>query len=1027
MRITELCVNRPIATLMFFIGSVIIGAIAIYYLQIDLLPNIEPPVIQVLTTWSGATAEDVEAQVTKYIEETLISVSDLEEISSRSKDNISIVTCKFAWGTNLDVATNNVRDRLEWITRFLPNDAEKPLIFKFSSSEYPIIMATVTAKENWYRIYQLVDKEIVEQLRRIPGVGSAYPEGGPIRQISIWIDPEKLKSYALPFSTIEKYIQLNNVDIPSGYINIHTKEIPITLPGRIKNVEQLKNLLIPTQNGNFIRLKDVATIEDTFKKQRRFIYDETGRALLLYVQKQSGANTVEVAKKVKKKLAEIQKNLPADVRINISFDTSKFITNTIRNLTKSLIIGGILVIIVTALFLRSFWSSLIIATAIPYSILMTFLCMYFIGYTINTLSLSSLIISIGMVVDNSIVTLEMIKRLKDEGRDYTTSAKMSSKIIGLAITASTFTTIIVFLPLIFTGGITGIFFKQLAVTISISLIMSLLSSITLVPMLASRLLAKEKTHGKLFIWGERVLINSEEYYSKIITKVLQRPKQIIAICLIIFFASLSLIPFIGSEFVPKEDTGEARVFIRLPVDSNIETTLKAAKRIFDFAIKNIPEKEHVYIFAGQSEQGYSEAMGFEEGSYAGGVGLKLVPKDKRKKSAQEIADLLRTELEKIPELDWGFSSATSFIEQSLMGTGGKQFVVDITGSNLKDIRNAAFQIEEKLKKLPAFIDVSSSIMSLRTEFNFILNENKAPMLGLNAAIVGDTLRTYIDGKRIAYFRQDNEDIPIVMKIKDAENLTLNQIKTLSIPTITGNYQNILNVTTIDQNSKELKIEHKNRMRLYQVSANLRKISLGDAAKLFTKEMDNINLPAGVHWKISGEYEEQVKAFQALFALLLLGMIFVYMTMAAQFESLRHPFYIMFSVPFSISGVLFLLSVTGFTINLTSFIGMVMLIGIVVNNSIVYVTYVNQQRSMGKTLYESLIISGKHRLRPILMTWLTTFFGILPLALTRGEGSESYNPLGVAVIGGLLTSTIISLILIPSVYYVFEKKKEQSAN
>ncbi len=1025
MKITELCVNRPIATLMFFIGSIIIGSIAIYYLQIDLLPEIEPPIIQVLTTWPGATAEDIESQVTKYIEETLVSVADLEEITSRSKDNFSIVTCKFSWGTNLDVATNNVRDRLEWIVRFLPEDAEKPLIFKFSSSEYPIIMATITAKENWYRIYNLVDKEIIEQLRRIPGVGSAYPEGGPIRQISIWIDPEKLKSYELPLSTIEKFIEINNIDIPSGYINIHTKEIPITVPGRIKDIDELKNLLLPTKNGSFVRLKDVATIEDTFKKQKRYIYDERGQALLLYVQKQSGANTVAVAKKVKKELAEIQKNLPSDVKINILFDTSKFITNTIKNLSSSLIIGGILVIIVTALFLRSFWSSLIIATAIPYSILMTFLFMYFIGYTINTLSLSSLIISIGMVVDNSIVTLEMVKRLKESGNDYINSAKTSTKIIGLAITASTFTTIIVFLPLIFTGGITGIFFKQLAATISISLIMSLVSAITLVPMLASRLLAKEKVSGKISKWGEKILINSEEYYVKIITKVLNKPQKTIAICLIIFLLSLILIPFIGSEFVPKEDTSEARVFVRLPIDSNINTTLKVVRSVFDFALKNIPEIEHIYIFAGQSEQGFSEALGFEEGSYAGGVGLKLIPKDKRKRSAHEIADLLRKEIEKIPELDWGYSSSTSFIQQSLMGTGGKQFVIDITGSNLKDLRNVAYQIEEKLKKIPNFIDVNSSILPLRTEFHISINENKAPLLGLNSAIIGDTLRTYIDGKKIAYFRQDNEDIPIFIKIKDAENLNLNQIKALSIPTIAGNYQSILNIANIKQGYKEMKIEHKNRMRLYQVSANLKDISLGDAAKLFTKEMEKINIPPGVSWKISGEYEEQIKAFRALFVLLLLGIVFVYLIMAAQFESLRHPFYIMFSIPFSISGVLILLFLTGSTINLTSFIGMVMLIGIVVNNSIVYIDYVNQQRRAGKNLYESLLISGKHRLRPILMTWLTTFFGILPLALNRGEGSEAFNPLGIAAIGGLLTSTIISLILIPSVYYVFEKKKELS--
>jgi HAE1 family hydrophobic/amphiphilic exporter-1 len=418
-------------------------------------------------------------------------------------------------------------------------------------------------------------------------------------------------------------------------------------------------------------------------------------------------------------------------------------------------------------------------------------------------------------------------------------------------------------------------------------------------------------------------------------------------------------------------------------------------------------------------------MGFEEGSYAGGVGLKLVPKDKRKRSALEIADLLRKEVDKLPELDWGYSSATSFIEQSLMGTGGKQFVVDITGSDLKNLRNVAYQIEELLKKIPGFIDVSSSIMPLRQEFNFTLNDNKAPFSGLNAAILGDTLRAYIDGKRVAYFRQDNEDIPIVIKIKDAENLTLNQLKSLSIPTILGNYQTISNITNFKQSAKEIKIEHKNRMRLYQVSANLRGISLGDAAKIFSKEMEKINLPAGVSWKISGEYEEQIKAFQALFVLLLLGIIFVYLIMAAQFESLRHPFYIMFSIPFAITGVLFLLFITGFTINLTSFIGMVMLIGIVVNNSIVYVDYVNQKRSAGMSLKEALIISGKHRLRPILMTWLTTFFGILPLALTRGEGSESYNPLGVAAIGGLLTSTIISLILIPSVYYVFELRKEKS--
>ncbi len=1022
MKITDISVDRPIATLMFFLGSLLLGLIAIFYMQIDLLPDIEPPVIQVLTTWRGATAEDVEAQVTKYIEETLSSVPNLEEISSRSKDNLSIVTCKFNWQTDLDEAANDVRGRLEWITRFLPDDAEKPMIFKFSSSEFPILLVTITAKENWQRLFQLVDKEIVDPLKRIPGVGTVYPDGGVRRQIIIRLNPYKLKSYNIPLSAIEQSLSSNNIDFPSGSIKAHTKEIYVKVLGQFKSIDEIKNLIVINNNGTYARLRDIAEVEDGFAKMTRYIYSDEGPAVIIHIQKQAGANTVAVSKKAIAALKEISKRLPKDVKISIIFDNSEFITNSIRNLRSSLIVGGILVIVVTVLFLRSFWSSLIIATAIPYSLLMTFFFMYLLGYTINTISLSSLIISIGMVVDNSIVSLEMIKRLTDEGKDYRTASKSAIDIIGLAISASTFTTIIVFLPLIFTSGITGILFKQLAITVSISLIMSLISAITLVPMLSLKLLKREREGGKIKSIGEKLIVRVEEYYGFLISRALEKPKQVLIVCLIIFVLSLFLIPFIGSEFIPKEDTGEARVFLRLPIDTNVETTLKISQDIWEFAKKNIPEIMHSYLFCGQSEQGFGEAFGFEEGAYAGGVGLRLVPKTERKRSSQEIADILRNEVNKIPELDWAFASASSFMQQAIMGGMGKPLVVDIMGTNLKDMRKAVSIIEEKLRNIAGVVDISSTVMPVRTQMNFKINEDKAPLLGTNSYIIGDSLRAYIEGKEIGKFRQDNEDIPIVLKLQNSESLTFEDVKALSVPTFSGSYQNILNLTNLIEDAQEIKIEHKNRARLYQVSANLEGISLGDAVKEFKRIMETVNLPSSVNWKISGEYEEQVKAFRALFILLIIGVIFVYMIMAAQFESLKHPFYIMFSVPFSFSGVLLLLFLTNQTINLMSFIGMVMLIGIVVNNSIVYIDYVNKLRAKGLEVKMALIEGGKKRLRPILMTWLTTVFGILPLAINKGVGSEAYNSLGIAALGGLLTSTIISLILIPAIYFVGESKK-----
>jgi HAE1 family hydrophobic/amphiphilic exporter-1 len=1002
---------------MVFAALVMIGTVAFFKLNLDLLPDIEPPAVSVITPYPGASAVDVESEVTKYLEDQLSTTPDLDRLESKSKDNISIVTCIFDWGTDLDVAVNDIREKIDLAKPDMADGAKEPFIFKFSSSMVPVLVMTVTAKESSPDLHRIVDKQIADPLKRVSGVGAILYIGGQERQINVHFDREALEAYHISVQHIRDVLSAENLNLPAGTVKVGRKELQIRVAGRFKNTSEIAGIVIGSHNDALVRIRDVAEVSDAFDEPQEWAWSGELPAVALIIQKQSGANTVNVINHIKENLKTLKRRLPADIEVHTILDNSHHIYNMIKSLAGSAIVGGILVVIVCFLFLRRYRSSLIVTLAIPLSIVASFVGLYFMGYTFNVISLMSIAIAMGMVVDDAIVVLENVIRHIDGGEDPKTAAVTGASEVGMAVAASALSIVVVFIPLLFVKGIAGILFGQLAFIMVVVISTSNFVAMTLTPMACSRLirpLSKRKTN-RVFEWSERIFNKIEAAYARIIGWVLKHRRASLVLICLVFFGSLTLIPVVGTEFFPEVDSGEVEVVLEMAEGTRGEVTARTTEQMLS-AVNAVPEMEASYAIAGQTRKGFLTALGFDEGINIGRIGGRLVDKSERTNSAKTIAATLRDRVMELPGISKFSASAVSSIQKAFLG-GGQSISIEVLGHDIETANKIAEKIQVIVKNVPGAVDVSVSRKQPRPEIRVHLDRDKAASLGLNVAIVADALRTSYYGFDDTKFREAGDDFDIELRLKKDERRSIQQIGETPLMTLTGQIVKLRNVATIEETFGPVEIARKNRIRITHVQAGVQGRVLGDVVRDIREKMVTLDLPSGVSIEWGGEVEEQRKAFNDLTLLLILGMIFVYMVMAAQFEDFIDPFIIMFSVPFAFVGVIWAFTLTGTALNIITFIGIIMLMGIVVKNAIVLVDYTRQLKERGMNLHEAIVNGGRTRLRPILMTSLTTIFAMVPMAISRGEGSEIWNALGITVISGLLVSGLVTLILVPLVYSV----------
>lgn len=1025
--------------MMIFFAIIILAFYSLTRIGIDIMPEIEPPVISVVSGYPGASPEDTEIKVTEELENQLGTTPGLEKITSFSFEGLSVISLKFIWGTNLDEASNDIRDRIDLAKRFLPaipDEMDNPFIFKFNTANIPIIFVGITAVQTYPDLYDLMDKRVGDALRQLPGVGAVQFQGGGLeRQINIWIDRQRLEGYGFSILDIQDALKQENITQPVGDLKSGLTDYLIRLPGEFASPEEINLVILGNRGGKPIYLKDVARVEDSFKEITSIVRINRKPGLIMMIQKQTGTNTVEVAQRIKKKLEESEPSLPADVKMNIIFDTSKDIINSLNSLKSSIWLAIVLVIFVVWFFLRQFAPSMIIALTIPFSLLISFIYLFLSGKTINTISLSSIAIASGMVVDNAIVVVDNVFRHLERGQRKQEAAIFGASEMFLAISASTFTTVVVFLPMLFISGVVGIMFGELAIIVTVTLLASLFTATTFSPMLCSRWMKsaieqrassiKEGIFSKFYKISERLFKGWENFYAKSLGWCLRHKKLVVMGFIGAFVLSLFLTRFVGNEFIPEQDSGDLRITAYLPIGTRLEETDKLSQRIEEIFKKEVPEARYYFVRSG-AVPGTGRIFGYASGTHIVSAGAKLIPKQERKRSVTEVAQAVRARIKNLPGVIKTDITTGNPIGRIITGAGGKAVQLEIIGHSFSETDALAAKIKDILEKIPGAVDVSISRESNRPELKIEVDREKMAVLGLNMNTVATSIKTFIEGSTATKYREKGKTYDIYVRLEEASRSKIEDIENLSIVSpASGKQIKLSNIARIYETAVPESIERKNRERVVRVECNSFRRSSGKIVEDLRREVQKITLPSDISINFGGEAEEQRKAFKDLLLLLMLGIALVYMVMAAQFESLLDPFIIMFSIPFTFIGVILGFIFTGVTLNVISYLGMVMLMGIVVNNAIVLISYIIILRARGYSMFDAVTQGGKDRLRPVLMTTITTLVGLLPLAISKGEGSEIWQPIGVTMLGGLAVSTMITLLFVPTLYAIFHRKAEVS--
>ncbi len=1024
MSIYSNAVKRPLTTILIFVALVVMGLYSLTRLPVDLYPEIELPFLTIFTSYPGASAADIETNVTKPLENQLNALSNLKEITSTSSDNSSIIFLEFEYETNLDEAANDVRSTLDLIKRYLPEECEDPTILKFNSSMMPILFYAVTADESYMGLEKLLDEKLVNPLNRIDGIGSVGLAGAPGREIYIDVDPRKMEAYNLTVEQIGNVLMTENLNMPAGYLEMGKTDYPLRIQGEFPNSDVIKDIVVGSYNGKNIYLHDVADITDTVRDTKLEERINGQKGLRLFVQKQSGGNTVEVAREVRKSLEEIKTTLPPDVKIEPIFDSSEFIEGSIGNLTSTLMFAGIFVILVVLLFLGRWRATFIIIITIPVALIVAFIYLFISGNSINIISLSSLSIAIGMVVDDAIVVLENITKHIERGSRPREAAIYATNEVWLAVIVTTLTVVAVFMPLTFVGGLTGVLFRQLGIIVSITVVTSTIAAITLTPTLSSlmlRLNTKKKTRKLSYDNTIRKGLDGlDSFYERTLRWALRHKKVVTILAVVLFFSSIYLVTKVGAEFIPEADESRMSATIELQTGTRVSETQKVTHRIDSLLMNDFPEVKLVSSSTGTDESMNFATLFSTTGTHTIIYTISLVPVEDRQRTVWDIAEDLRSRLDKFPEIV-NYQVTTSGNSMTFMGN---TVDVEVYGYDIAATNEVAKELSEKISVVEGAKDVQISRDKSKPELQIVLDQDKMSKHGLNTATVATMVKNRVDGLIATRLREFGDEYNVIVRFKKDSRNSITEVENIGIMTPTGKTIRLGEIADVKEYWSPPNIQHKRKERIVTVSATPYKRPLGDIAKDIQTIIDQLEVPSGVTVKISGTIEEQMESFADLGMLMILSLVLVYLVMASQFESLKMPFIIMFSIPFSFSGVALALFITHTTLSIIAGIGAIMLIGIVVKNAIVLVDYINLMRDRGLELYEAIAVSGRSRLRPVLMTSATTILGMLPLAMSVGEGSEIWSPMGISVIGGLIFSTMVTLILVPVVYVLFARKGER---
>lgn len=1020
MSLYSSAVKKPVTTILVFVAVVIIGLFSLLKLPIDLYPDIDTNTIMVMTTYSGASSQDIEQNVTRPLENTLNSVEHLKHITSNSKENISIITLEFEYGYDIDVLTNSVRDKLDMVSSMLPDDAETPVIFKFSTDMVPIVLLSAQANESLPGLYKILDENVANTLARVDGVGTVSISGAPKREIHIYLDPARLEAYDLTAESVIQLVAAENKNVPGGTFDMGSDTYSLRVQGEFKDPTEMRDLVVGSKDGAVVRLSDVARIDDSVEERAQETYNNGQRGAMIIVQKQSGANSVEISNKIKKILPDIQKKLPSDVKLDYIVDTSDNIRNTINSLVETVEYALLFVVIVVFFFLGRWRATVIIALTIPISLIASFIYLLATGNTLNIVSLSALSISIGMVVDDAIVVLENVTTHIERGSDPKQAAVHGTNEVAISVVASTLTLIAVFFPLTLVTGMTGVLFRQLGWMVTIMMVISTAAALSLTPMLCSQLLRLQPVKGKLFtkFYGpiERFLDKLDDGFQKLLGIVVKHRWITTAGALLIFFGSMQLTKFIGSEFFPTSDNSRLGITLELPVGSRVEIAKDLTERIYKDWTKKYPEIDKFNYTVGQASTDNTWASMQSNGSHIISMNITLKPIKERTKSLTEVAALMREDLKKFPELDKyqvnvGGSRGGSMSGQSTIN-------YEIYGYDLEKTDSVAQRLKRILSSVKGTADIRISRDNYQPEYQVDFDRQKLAIYGLNLTTAANALRNRINGSTASYFREDGDEYDIKVMYDPEHRQSIEDIENILLFNAQGKGVRLKEVGTVVERFNPPTIERKDRERIITVSTVVQDRPMSDIIADAQPLIDKMEVPSGVSINLSGSYEDQQDSFRDLAMLAVLIIILVYIVMASQFESFTYPGIIMTSIMFAFSGVVLILWITGTNLNVMSMIGGIMLIGIVVKNGIVLIDYITLNRERGMSITKSVLHAGKSRMRPVLMTSLTTILGMVPMAVGTGEGAEMWRPMGVAVIGGLTFSTILTLLFVPTLYTIF---------
>ncbi len=1020
MSLYSSAVKKPVTTILVFVAVVIIGLFSLLKLPIDLYPDIDTNTIMVMTTYSGASSQDIEQNVTRPLENTLNSVEHLKHITSNSKENISIITLEFEYGYDIDVLTNSVRDKLDMVSSMLPDDAETPIIFKFSTDMIPIVLLSAQANESLPGLYKILDENVANTLARVDGVGTVSISGAPKREIHIYLDPARLEAYNLTAESVIQLVAAENKNVPGGTFDMGSDTYSLRVQGEFKDPTEMRDLVVGSKDGAVVRLSDVARIDDSVEERAQETYNNGQRGAMIIVQKQSGANSVEISNKIKKILPDIQKKLPSDVKLDYIVDTSDNIRNTIASLVETVEYALLFVVIVVFFFLGRWRATVIIALTIPISLIASFIYLLATGNTLNIVSLSALSISIGMVVDDAIVVLENVTTHIERGSDPKQAAVHGTNEVAISVVASTLTLIAVFFPLTLVTGMTGVLFRQLGWMVSIMMVISTAAALSLTPMLCSQLLRLQPVKGKLFtkLYGpiERFLDKLDDGFYHLLGLVVKHRWITTVGALLIFFGSMQLTKFIGSEFFPTSDNSRLGITLELPVGSRVEIAKDLTERIYKDWTKKYPEIDKFNYTVGQASTDNTWASMQSNGSHIISMNITLKPIKERTKSLTEVAALMREDLKKYPELD----KYQVNVGGSRGGSMSGQSTIDyeIYGYDFEKTDSVAQRLKRILSSVKGTADIRISRDNYQPEYQVDFDRQKLAIYGLNLTTAANALRNRINGSTASYFREDGDEYDIKVMYDPDHRQSIEDIENILLFNAQGKGVRLKEVGTVVERFNPPTIERKDRERIITVSTVVQDRPMSDIIADAQPLIDKMEVPSGVTINLSGSYEDQQDSFRDLAMLAVLIIILVYIVMASQFESFTYPGIIMTSIMFAFSGVVLILWITGTNLNVMSMIGGIMLIGIVVKNGIVLIDYITLNRERGMSITKSVLHAGKSRMRPVLMTSLTTILGMVPMAVGTGEGAEMWRPMGVAVIGGLTFSTILTLLFVPTLYTIF---------